>query len=71
MPDAGTKPRRTAHDDAARLGGPAEEAGGEADVRSAGAEREDEKDHEWPPEGSEAFVYAAMMRSVARRLARR
>ena len=48
----------------------AEEVGGRADVFLDGPEQEDEKDYERLPESSEAFIYVAMSRLMARRLAR-
>ena len=50
----------------------AEEVGRRADIFLVGAEQEDEPmDYERLPESSEAFIYAAMSRLMARRLARR
>jgi hypothetical protein len=49
----------------------AEEMGSGEDLFLAGPEQEDElRDYERLPESSEAFIYAAMSRLMARRLAR-
>ncbi len=50
--------------------GPTEEVGGGEDVLVAGPEPQDEKDYEKLTATSEAFVYVAMTRLMARRLAR-
>jgi hypothetical protein len=52
------------------LPGVAEKVGGGADIFVDGPEQEDEQDHERLTETSEAFIYLAMSRLMARRLAR-
>jgi hypothetical protein len=52
------------------LHGLAEEGGGREDVLVGRSEPQDEKDYERLPESSEAFIYVAMTRLMARRLAR-
>ena len=56
---------------AARIRGFAEEVGGGADLLLVGSEQEDEPiDYERLCASAEAFVYAAMIRLMVRRLAR-
>jgi hypothetical protein len=56
---------------AARVRGSASEAGGGEDLLVAGPEQEDElRDYERLCASAEAFVYAAMIRLMVRRLAR-
>ena len=56
---------------AARIRGFAEKVGGEADLLVAGPEQTDEPiDYERLCASAEAFVYAAMIRLMVRRLAR-
>ena len=56
---------------AARFESITEEVGGREDLLVAGTKPQDEqKDYERLPESSEAFVYVAMTRLMARRLAR-
>jgi hypothetical protein len=58
-------------DAAARICGPAPQVGGGEDVFLAGTEQEDEPmDYERLCASAEAFVYAAMIRLMVRRLAR-
>ena len=55
----------------ARLHGIAPQMGGGEDLLVALSEQEDElRDYERLPESAEAFIYAAMSRLMARRLAR-
>ena len=67
----GQEVRLAKSDAAARVGGFAEEVGGGADFLLVGPKQEDElRDYERLCASAEAFVYAAMIRLMVRRLAR-